>query len=726
MSVSFTVGTALGGAAGWGAVSTSLTLFAGRNIIVAISKDNTNTGTLTVDGGAATQLAAGQGVYFYEVERESAGSASIGFSVGGGVNSWGMVPIGVAGAGEGIDDSFSGSASTDGSGSGTVASGLDVPSGGAGLFVPYGPANVDMSANVGSELWSNFGEASDDYVSFAAYEADETFSSVTVTGPAWDTAYVGGIAFTASGGGGGVTSTLAATEGADTASFAGKVLVEGALSATEGADTASFSSGAETAPQRNTLLLAFGQSNNISTGTTAANMATDGTSTPAEITAITATGKVKSGYPVDATFTVTDYDPDDSEPDYSVHTWGPEAGFAAAWLEEQTHPDSRLMIIKRSADSSNLGQWLPGQEAWIWVEWLIDGALAWAASNSITWDDLVVLMVNCESEGTNETLADACESRLTTLCADLRDADNLGASAKIVMTRLPDVSASYAYLSTVRTAQEAVAAASADNYLIDTDDLLPLRDAYHWMAPDVAEIGARAYAAALGEAEAEPVTGTLAATEGADSASFAGNVAVHGALDASEGADTAALEGTVLVSGAVAASEGADTATFAGAVIVAGSLAASEEPDTVAVAGTVLIQGSLAATEASDTAAFSGSQVLTGTLAATEASDSASFSGKVVVAGALAASEEVDSASFAGTVRIGGTLGATESADGAAFGGLVLIQGGLSATEGADTAAFTSRTQRVATVARPVSFRQRAQVRPAQRNAMRPRAVGRW
>lgn len=251
-----------------------------------------------------------------------------------------------------------------------------------------------------------------------------------------------------------------------------------------------------TAPRRNALLLVFGQSNAIAVGTMATNMLADGTSTPAEITAITATGKVKSGYPDGgATFTVSNYDPANSEPDSANGCWGPEAGFAAAWLAEQTHPDSRLMILKRSADSSNLGQWASPATNWAWIEWLIDNALSWAASNSIAWDDLVVLMVNCESEGVISSLAAECETRLTALFTGLRDAGNFGAGARIAMCRLPDVSASYPQLATVRAAQETVAAANALNFLIDTDDLLPLRDAYHWMAPDIAEIGRRAYAA---------------------------------------------------------------------------------------------------------------------------------------------------------------------------------------------------------------------------------------
>lgn len=91
------------------------------------------------------------------------------------------------------------------------------------------------------------------------------------------------------------------------------------------------------------------------------------------------------------------------------------------------------------------------------------------------------------------------------------------------------------------------------------------------------------------------VSGTLAATEGSDTASIGGAVLVAGALVAAEsGSDVAALAGDVVVAGALAAAEsGSDAAAFAGAVSgggagVTGTLTATESgDDAVAMIGSV-------------------------------------------------------------------------------------------------------------------------------------------
>lgn len=85
------------------------------------------------------------------------------------------------------------------------------------------------------------------------------------------------------------------------------------------------------------------------------------------------------------------------------------------------------------------------------------------------------------------------------------------------------------------------------------------------------------------------ITGTMAASEAADSASIAGQVVVQGALAASESGDTFAATGTVSagpIAGTLSASEAGDTASIAGRVIVQGALAASEEADSFVATGT--------------------------------------------------------------------------------------------------------------------------------------------
>jgi hypothetical protein len=83
-----------------------------------------------------------------------------------------------------------------------------------------------------------------------------------------------------------------------------------------------------------------------------------------------------------------------------------------------------------------------------------------------------------------------------------------------------------------------------------------------------------------------------------------------GTLAATEGADTAALAGLVSVTGALAAIESADVASFDATVVTLGTLAAIEAGDTAAATGVVAsageIIGSLAAGEGGDTAAFAG------------------------------------------------------------------------------------------------------------------------
>lgn len=107
-------------------------------------------------------------------------------------------------------------------------------------------------------------------------------------------------------------------------------------------------------------------------------------------------------------------------------------------------------------------------------------------------------------------------------------------------------------------------------------------------------------------------------------------------------------------------------------VIASGTLAATEAADTAAFSGDLIYSGTLAATEANDVASFTGESVFTGTLAATEANDVAALTGTLAYTGTLAATEAGDVADMAGTVSTStatGTLDATEAHDVAAFVG---------------------------------------------------------
>lgn len=131
--------------------------------------------------------------------------------------------------------------------------------------------------------------------------------------------------------------------------------------------------------------------------------------------------------------------------------------------------------------------------------------------------------------------------------------------------------------------------------------------------------------------------GTIAATDAADTASFAGDVLINGTLAVTEtGSDTAAFNAGTFVQGSFAVVEsGSDTAALVGDVYVQGSLAATDSADTASMTGDVYVRGSLAVSEAADTSQFYGSTTgaIWATLAATETgSDTASFgqSGSII------------------------------------------------------------------------------------------------
>jgi hypothetical protein len=150
-------------------------------------------------------------------------------------------------------------------------------------------------------------------------------------------------------------------------------------------------------------------------------------------------------------------------------------------------------------------------------------------------------------------------------------------------------------------------------------------------------------------------TGTLAATESADTGSFTGNIgSATGTLAATEAADTASFAGTARWNMTLAATEAADTASFTGTARWNAVLAATEAADTAAFTGTAAWLMVLAATEAADTAAFTGFTQASGTLAATEGLDVAAFSGSIAlpgISGVLTASESRDIAQILATTR---------------------------------------------------------------------------
>ncbi|WP_186402025.1 sialate O-acetylesterase [Sphingopyxis sp. P1IMeth2] len=237
------------------------------------------------------------------------------------------------------------------------------------------------------------------------------------------------------------------------------------------------------APRR-TFLLLFGQSNAIAYGCTTAALTADRADIPPDILTIPG-DKVQLGYSDGRAFHQVPYHPSHSNLPDGPSAWGPEGGFAASWASANPHAESRLLIMKRQQDASNLGQWIAQSAQRAWLQSYAREGLARGP-----WDDVVAFMVNGESEGVSETLADACYARLTLLCADLRAA--LGPTAHILISRLPNSWKSYPFLKRVREAQAAVAATHPLIHLIDTDRL-PYRDQYHFRASAIADLGRTAF-----------------------------------------------------------------------------------------------------------------------------------------------------------------------------------------------------------------------------------------
>jgi hypothetical protein len=164
------------------------------------------------------------------------------------------------------------------------------------------------------------------------------------------------------------------------------------------------------------------------------------------------------------------------------------------------------------------------------------------------------------------------------------------------------------------------------------------------------------------------VTGTLAATDGADVAAFAAThavPAVTAALAATDGADAAAFAAThsvPAVTAALAATDGADAASFAGessATPVTATLAATDGADIAAFAAThqISVTATLAATDGADIAAFAATHIasVTAELAATDGADICAFAAthaQAIIA-TFAATEGADVATFTG--RTAGT-----------------------------------------------------------------------
>jgi hypothetical protein len=85
------------------------------------------------------------------------------------------------------------------------------------------------------------------------------------------------------------------------------------------------------------------------------------------------------------------------------------------------------------------------------------------------------------------------------------------------------------------------------------------------------------------------VTGTIAVTEGGDTAAAAGNASGDGIIAVSNAPDTSSAAGTSTVAGTIAVTNAADTSSAAGTSTVAGTIAVTNAADTVAASNTTLL-----------------------------------------------------------------------------------------------------------------------------------------
>lgn len=102
------------------------------------------------------------------------------------------------------------------------------------------------------------------------------------------------------------------------------------------------------------------------------------------------------------------------------------------------------------------------------------------------------------------------------------------------------------------------------------------------------------------------ITGTLDATQDAQTLAASGTVAVSGSVSTTQDAQTLAATGTVSVSGSAAITQAEQTATGSGAVLASGSAAITQADQAGAGVGAVLVVGSVNVTQAAQAVSATG------------------------------------------------------------------------------------------------------------------------
>lgn len=217
-----------------------------------------------------------------------------------------------------------------------------------------------------------------------------------------------------------------------------------------------------------------------------------------------------------------------------------------------------------------------------------------------------------------------------------------------------------------------------------------IRQLYHDPFRAWGEPGPRLYRVPV--PAAAPITGEASLTQGADSLSAAGTVAVAGAAAITQTRDSVSGAGTVAVGGSSALTQGADGSTAAGAVAVVGASAVSQGADSTSGAGAVSIAGAAGLTESGNTASGTGGTSIGGSAGLTQAADTLTSAGAASVAGAALPTQDANTVTSAGVVLIGGAGVPVQAGDAVASVGTVSIAATLSVVGSLNTLVATGLT----------------------------------
>ena len=536
---------------------------------------------------------------------------------------------------------------------------------------------------------------------------------------------------------GGVSGSLAATDGADALASTGAVAVAGSFAATDGADT--FAAGGSTKDPISTLTENF-ESGSIDSGKWASSNTNGTISVVSGELDLTTTGAAGSH----ATITsVNRFNLDGSEAYVRVirpylgtnavdggrvilriydNAGGKHGDYVEWYVESNSDLGWRTVDSGSIIDGGVLGDWTEATHAWLKISKSGGTVTWWTAPDSGngtpgTWtqrhtysslpstfrDVKVALWVENWGTGhgaiTQSARLDGLNTAVFATVSGSMAVTDAGPDTFASAGGEVEVSGSLAATDAGPDTFAATATSGSTGTMAATD------------APDTfAATATSGSTGSLAATDAGPdafaatatsgSTGSLATTDtGPDTFVATASSGSTGSLVATDaGPDAFASTGIVTdpgIVGSLAATDpGPDTfASTGGEVEVAGSVVAVEAADILAFSGTVEVTGSLAATDVTDTFYATSSTDILGTLDATESSDTLAATAEVAVAGSFASVEAgSDTLVAAGAVAVAGTLTTTDAADVFAATGEIsesTVAGSLAATEDPDSLAAT-------------------------------------